>query len=379
MSNLSKRIGICFTLACVGLLAPNAGHATVEFGKQGQPVHLVVGYQPYYTESWSGVVINGKQLWKKYLPPGSTVEFQVGLQGAIIVNAMTGEKQHIGYVGDMPAIVSTFRILPDRGGTDIRIVATLGTSKQQCNIFLVRNEAPQFKNGKEAVQWMAGKDTSSPHGSCTDRFARLAFKQAGIQPKSYLNQNIEVITTNFRAGKLDAAVIWEPTATKIVQSGLARRAASGEDFDALDGGFLIMLNDLITQRPDVHRAWLEAELEAQLFLADPNNAAEVSKLAEQQTEQMDRKVLWASLYGENPKDAGGGEVKMQLDFIVSERVQKLIDEATEFLNSLPAKPAASPKIRAGAIDDRIAREVLAKQGLNSPVSLIKAQPLSAFK
>jgi NitT/TauT family transport system substrate-binding protein len=379
MSKLSKQIGIWSTLACASLIPATPGHATVDFGKQGGPVKLVIGYQPYYTEAWSGVVINGKQLWKKHLPAGSTAEFQVGLQGAIIVNAMTGEKQHIGYVGDMPAIVSTFRNLPDRGGTDIRIVATLGTSKQQCNIFLVRNEAPQFKSGKEAVQWMAGKDTSSPHGSCTDRFARLAFKQAGIQPKTYLNQNIEVITTNFRAGKLDAAVIWEPTATKIVQSGLARRAASGEDFDALDGGFLIMLNDLITQRPDVHRAWLEAELDAQLFLADLNNAAEVSKLAEQQTEQMDRKVLWASLYGENPKDAGGGEVMLQLDYIVSERVQKLINEATEFLNSLPAKPAASPKVRDGAVDDRIAREVLAKRGLNSPVSLIKAQPLSAFK
>jgi NitT/TauT family transport system substrate-binding protein len=279
----------------------------------------------------------------------------------------------------MPAIVSTFRNLPDRGGTDIRIAATLGTSKQQCNIFLVRNDAPQFKSGKEAVQWMAGKETSSPHGSCTDRFARLAFKQAGIQPKTYLNQNIEVITTNFRAGKLDAAVIWEPTASKIVHSGLARRAASGEDFDALDGGFLVMLNDLITQRPDVHRAWLEAELDAQLFLADPNNAAEVSKLAEQQTEQFDRKVLWASLYGETPKDAGGGDVKMQLDFIVNERVQKLIAEATEFLNGLPNKPAASPKIRDGGVYDKIAREVLEKRGLNSPVSVIKAQPLSAFK
>ena len=292
---------------------------------------------------------------------------------------MTGEKQHIGYVGDMPAIVVH---LPQPAGsrrTDIRIVATLGTSKQQCNIFLVRNDAPQFTNGREAVQWMDGKDTSSPHGSCTDRFARLAFKQAGIQPKTYLNQNIEVITTNFRAGKLDAAVIWEPTATKIVQGGLARRGASGEDFDALDGGFLIMLNDLITQRPDVHRAWLEAELDAQLFLADLNNAAEVSKLAEQQTEQMDRKVLWASLYGENPKNEGGGEVKVQLDYIVSERVQKLIAEATEFLNSLPAKPAAAPKVRDGAIDDRIAREVLEKRGLKSPVSVVKAQPLSAFK
>ena len=225
MSKLSKRISICATLACLALLAPTAGHATVEFGKEGEPVKLAIGYQPYYTEAWSGVVVNGKQLWKKYLPPGSTAEFQVGLQGAIIVNAMTGEKQHIGYVGDMPGIVATFRNLPDRGGTDIRIVAALGTSKQQCNIFLVRNDAPQFANGKEAVKWMDGKDTASPHGSCTDRFARLAFKQSGITPKTYLNQNIEVITTNFRAGKLDAAVIWEPTATKIVQSGLARRAS----------------------------------------------------------------------------------------------------------------------------------------------------------
>jgi NitT/TauT family transport system substrate-binding protein len=353
--------------------------AKVEFGNRGTPVKLVIGYQPYYTESWSGVVINGKELWKKYLPAGSTAEFQVGLQGAIIVNAMTGEKQHIGYVGDMPGIVSTFRNLPDRGGTDIRIVGVLGTSKQQCNIFLVRNDAPQFSSGKDAVKWMDGKETSSPHGSCTDRFARLAFKQAGITPKSYLNQNIEVITTNFRAGKLDAAVIWEPTATKIVQAGLARRAASGEDFDALDGGFIIMLNDLISQRPDVHRAWMEAELDAQLFMADLKNATEVSQMAEKQTEQIDRKVLWASLYGENPKAQGGGDVKVQLDYIVSDRVKKLIDDATEFLHGLPNKPAAAPKIRDGGIADQVAREVLAKRGLQSPVGVIKAQPAAAFK
>jgi NitT/TauT family transport system substrate-binding protein len=361
------------------LVLPLASAGAVDFGKPGEPVKLVVGYQPYYTESWSGVVINGKELWKKYLPAGSTAEFQVGLQGAIIVNAMTGEKQHIGYVGDMPGIASTFRSLPDRGGTDIRIVAVLGTSKQQCNIFLVRNDAPQFKDGKEAIKWMDGKETSSPHGSCTDRFARLAFKQAGVSPKSYLNQNIEVITTNFRAGKLDAAVIWEPTATKIVQAGLARRAASGEDFDALDGGFLIMLNDLIKQRPDVQRGWLEAELDAQLFMSDLKNATEVSQMAEKQTEQIDRKVLWASLYGENPKAQGGGEVKVQLDFIVNDRVKKLIDDATEFLHSLPNKPAAAPKIRDGGVDDTVAREVLAKRNLQSPVGIVKAQPLDAFK
>ena len=220
---------------------------------------------------------------------GLDVEFQIGLQGAIIVNSMTGEKQHIGYVGDMPGIVATFRNLPDRGGTDIASVAALGTSKQQCNIFLVRNDAPEFKDGREAVKWMDGKNTASPHGSCTDRFARLAFKQVGVTPKTYLNQNIEVITTNLRANKLDAAVIWEPSATKIVQSGLARRAASGEDFDALDGGFLIMLNDLVKQRPDVVRGWLEAN-SMPSSPADPAMPVR-SRIGRGADEQMDRKVL----------------------------------------------------------------------------------------
>lgn len=378
--NLSRGLAACaVALSASAFVAPTPSFAEVDFGKPGGPVKLVVGYQPYYTEAWSGVVVNGKELWKKYLPAGSTVEFQVGLQGAVIVNAMTGEKQHIGYVGDMPGIAATFRNLSDRGATDIRIIAALGTSKQQCNIFLVRNDAPEFKSGAEAVKWMDGKTTSSPHGSCTDRFARLAFQKAGITPKSYLNQNIEVITTNFRAGKLDAAVIWEPTASKIAAAGLARRVASGEDFDAVDGGLLIMLNDLIKKRPDVQRGWLEAELDAQLFLSDPKNSDELSKLAESQTEQIDRKVLWAALYGQNPASAGGGDVKIQFDYVLNDRVKKLLGEATAFLNSLPNKPAAEPAIRAEAVDDKVARDVLEARKLKSPVGFIAARPLTDFK
>ena len=130
-----KLIAVTLGAAAIGFAASQQAAARVDFGQPGSPVNLVVGYQPYYTESWSGVVNNGKQLWKKYLPAGSTAEFQIGLQGSVIVNAMTGEKQHIGYMGDMPAIASTFRNLKARGGTDMRIVAVLGTSKQQCNVF----------------------------------------------------------------------------------------------------------------------------------------------------------------------------------------------------------------------------------------------------
>ena len=373
-----KKFGLGVAAAAF-MAVPVTAQAEVDFGKPGEKVGLVIGYQPYYTESWSGVVNNGKQFWKKYLPEGSTAEFQIGLQGSVIVNAMTGEKQHIGYMGDMPAIASTFKNIKARGGTDIRIVAVLGTSKQQCNIFLVRNDAPDFANGKEAVKWMDGKLTSAPHGACTDRFARLAFEKAGIKPKRYLNQNIEIITTNFRAKKLDAAAIWEPTASKIVAAGLARRAASGEDFDALDGGFMVMLNDLISQRPDVHRGWLEAELDAQLFLNDFNNASEVAAMAAAQTEKIDKKVLWSSLYGETPAKQGGGDVKVQLDFVVTERVQGLLDNATAFLYSLPKKPAAAAKIRDGGVMDGVAQEILKARGLTSPIGVVKARPISDYK
>ncbi|MEQ1518983.1 MAG: nitrate ABC transporter substrate-binding protein, partial [Usitatibacteraceae bacterium] len=91
-------VKLAVTVAVAGnFMASPANAADIDYGKVGTPVQLVVGYQPYYTESWSGVVMRGKKFYEKYLPKGSTVEFQIGLQGAIIVNNMLAGKQHIGY------------------------------------------------------------------------------------------------------------------------------------------------------------------------------------------------------------------------------------------------------------------------------------------
>ena len=110
------------SVAAAAAPAPQAAADGTSYGKPGEPIHLSVGYQPYYSEAWSGVVINGLGLWKKYLPPGSTVDFSVGLQGAIVINAMLAGKEQIGYVGDMPGIVGATK----RGVADLRIVANIG-------------------------------------------------------------------------------------------------------------------------------------------------------------------------------------------------------------------------------------------------------------
>jgi len=136
---------------------------------------------------------------------------------------------------------------------------------------------------------------------------------------------------------------------------------------------MVMLNDLIEQRPDVHKGWLEAELDAQLFMLDPANADEVAALAESQTEKIDKDVLWHALFGGWPEAEGGGDVKVQLDFIVTERVQGLLSNATEFLYSLPKKPAAEASIRDGGVTDDVAKALLEERGLSSPLGTITAQ------
>jgi len=128
----------------------------------------------------------------------------------------------------------------------------------------------------------------------------------------------------------------------------------------------VMLNDLIEQRPDVVKGWLNAELDAQLFIADPANADEVARMAEEQTEQIDREVLHAALYS-----GPAGTTKLHLDFAISERAQVLKD-ATAFLYSLPKKPAAAAAIREDGVMPEFAAEVLAERGLTSPVGVIEA-------
>jgi NitT/TauT family transport system substrate-binding protein len=337
-----------------------------KYGKPGEPIHLVVGYQPYYSESWSGVVVNGLGLWKRHLPAGSSVEFQIGLQGSVIVNAMLADKQQIGYLGDTPAIVAATK----RNVADLRIVAHIGSSQDQCNVFFVRNDAPEFASPREAIRWLHGKTVAVPKGSCTDRFARAVFAKEKIEPAAYLNQNVELITSGFRAKKLDAAVIWEPTASRLASEGLARRVASGKDVGESDAAFIDMRADLIDQRPDVVKAWLRAELEAERYLADPNNSMQVAKMAKAQTTGFEEPVLWQAIYG---RRASGEEpeLRLALPFAFDAASLDHIRRATSFLHEVQSIDVA--ELPADAVVGRFADEVLREGGSSQPVGLVYAQ------
>lgn len=352
---------------------PSHGAETPNFGKPGEPIKLVVGHPCCYTEVWSAMALRGKELWKKYLPPGSAVDFEIGLQGSTIVNNMLAGKEQIGYIGDLPAILAITKPTV----VDLRIVAVSGVAYDQCNILLVRKDAPPFKNTTEAVRWLGGKQFAVPKGTCSDIFSKDLFAKASVQPAAYLNQNVEVITSGFRAGKLDGAAIWEPVAARLVYEGLARRIASGVNYGLKDSSYIIMSADLVKQRPDVVKAWLNAELDAQLYMADPKNSDGMIKMVMTQTTGFPERSLWNALYATYPASEGGTKARIAFPFIFTPEVMALLGKGTGFLHSIKAIPV--DKLRPEAIMPSFTEEVLNERGLKSPVGEVTALPDSAYK
>jgi NitT/TauT family transport system substrate-binding protein len=360
--------------ALLALIALPLALAVPVVAMAAEPVKLTVGYQPYDTISYSAAVIRATEMWKKYLPPGSEVEFQAALQGSIIVNQMIAGKEQIGYLGDMPAVVSTTK----RQQAPINLVANTGFSPgQRCNVIMVRADAPAFKTPEEAVKWLDGKVIATPKGSCADRFLGTVLETTHIKPAAVMNQSLEVLSTNLRGKKIDAAVLWEPTASRIgdiVGEGIARYVVTGNTFGIPDSGYIAMRDDFMKARPDIVEAWLKTELEAQRFVLDPKNWQKVAEIVKAQTTGISVPMAWYSIYGEIPASAGGSAIRDEKPFVFEDRVYKQLNSIYTFLHDTKViDVATAPE---GALNDSVARKVAKDAGATLPLGTIKAQNVS---
>ncbi len=324
---------------------------------------FVVGYQPYDTISYQAIVNQELGLWKKYVPAGTHMEFHGALQGTVIANDMLADKAQIGYMSVMPATILSSK--PELA--KIKMVGTLGMSEgTRCAVVLVRKDAPQFKSTEELARWMNGKIIAAPKGSASDQYLLKFFEKYKVKPAEYLNQSIEVIATNFRIGKLDAASLWEPTLSRIasdVGEGYARIAADGRTADNPDLGILVMRKDFMEKYPEVAKGYLRAELEAQRYLLDPTNWRNVIEMVSKHATGVPKTVLWYSIYGAVPADSKD-PVREWKSYYFNERERQNIAEVAPLLLKNKVIGALPP---AGTVDDGLARQVLKEAGYK-PVS-----------
>jgi NitT/TauT family transport system substrate-binding protein len=150
-----------------------------------------------------------------------------------------------------------------------------------------------------------------------------------------------------------------------------RAIATGASVNEGDGGFLAMRADLIKQRPDVVKAWMNAELDAAVPRR-PEGADEIIKMAKAETTGFSDRALWYSLYGTYPVNEGGTKTRVNLHYAITPEARSLIDKATAFLFSI--KSINVEKLRPEAVMPEFADAVLKERGMKAPIGDVNAMP-----
>ena len=353
--SLSTIVLMAGTLLCAGM----AGAA--------EPVKITYGYHPYWTGGWNGVIIKHKELWKKYLPPGSEVRFEPHLTGPPMVSALLADKMQIGTMGDMPSLVATTK--RDQG--DIRLVSVpMVSNGMNCNKVLVRKDAPEFKSPQDATAWLNGKPLAVHRGTCADRAALSIIAKKGFEPSQVVYTPIEVIASNFEAGKLDAAVMWEPHARRVVESGYARYAVIGSVWNERDANFTLMRQDFIEKNPEAAAGWLKAEIEAVKFMIE--NPEETARIVAQETKGYTPQTAWSALYEQLGPEVGGDKVNYVGKMVFDNEVLDIMKAGYEFLYSIKVVP--DPQIPKDAYNDGPLKKALADLGAATPIGVIYGVP-----
>jgi NitT/TauT family transport system substrate-binding protein len=144
----------------------------------------------------------------------------------------------------------------------------------------------------------------------------------------------------------------------------------------LDGGFMAMQEELIKQRPDVVKAWLEAELDADLYWSKPENYMSVVEMAHKNAQGFSKEELWMAMAGRYPKSMGGGDVRNIMYYGINDDVRNMMKDEVTFLHEIKILPMA--ELPADLVDSSWTDEILKRRGLKVPLAKIVAQDPSKY-
>lgn len=325
------------------------------------PVNVTSNFFLGWTGAWDTLILKEAKLWEKWLPKGSAVEWKRNLQGPPVVTDMLAGKQQIGYLGDNPAIVATTK----RSLASISIVgANLISHGRMCGTFVFRSDAPDFKDFKEAAQWLRGKKVGVPKGSCADRLGRLMLSKEGVDV-TWQQMQGEVIVTSLQAKKIDAGVMYEPHLSKTVFDGHAKYAWSPGIYGEVDADLVFMRNDFIDQNRAAAVAWMKANIEALYFLRD--KPIETVEFVKKELPDYTRENIWYALYGSLPDGIGAAGPVLIGALTVTPEARALIERGHKFL--VESKIVKDPELPADAVRTDIVEQAFNELGLDPTKAL----------
>ena len=116
----------------------------------------------------------------------------------------------------------------------------------------------------QSIKDLKGKRVATELGTVDHMLLLTALEQNGMGEKdiNYINMAVNDAGPAFIAGKLDAAVLWEPFLSKAIKDGKGKLLFSSKDTPGLIPDLLVFRKDITDKRPDdvkkIVRAWFDA-------------------------------------------------------------------------------------------------------------------------
>jgi NitT/TauT family transport system substrate-binding protein len=373
---IKRAVMMGLTLSSIGAFLSSKNILVNEAWAQpaGKPVDVTVGFFPTWIGGYSCVVVKHLELWKKHLPAGSKVDWDIQTAGPPMAANMMAGKTQIGYMGDTPGLVSSTK----RSVADLRMVAInmWSDTGQMCSEAFSRMDAPDFKNVAEAVKWIDGKKVAvAAKGGCADRFFQTFLSKTGVKPESVQLLDPTIIKTTLQANKVDVAVVFQPHAAQIINNKIGKFMFTGSTWGMNDGSVIVMRKDFIDANPEAAKGWLKAELEAALFML--KNPVKVAEFVAKELPGFTVKDIWMSMYGQYPPNTGSQETNLILQEAFSDKVVAYMNDAHQFLFSIGSVPV--DKMLPGAIYPDLIDAALKEMNLKAPLGSVKGLPLTEFK
>ena len=319
--SFAARLGfICVLAHCVTFLDASASRAQ-------EPLLLRVGWQPTTTvEAQIAHVLQRTDILERN---GLKGQFTMFSFGPAVNEALVSGAIDIGFIGDMPSVSLAAVNAP---------ISVIGRQSVFRGAIVAST-----KSGIRQLSDLKGKKLHGPVGSSIYLAALAMLEKANVKPGSDVeitNMGFADLSDAIRAGKIEAAFVWDPWVENFVEKGLSRVIAE-------DSGLTMVIpiqNALKNAHPQSAERFLRAHKEALLYAAmhrdqanawfsEPEVARQLSKAVVEKTTAYDPQWAAKSL----------SDIRVSFSDAELERYLGLAKRAGE-LKIYPAPPPLQQKL-----------------------------------
>jgi len=196
---------------------------------------------------------------------GVAVKWTSFLSGPPMNESFAAGEQDIGFLGDSAAII------PRSEGQDLRVVGVAGTAAKGLAIVVPKDSA--ITSPKQ----LKGKKVAAVKGSYGHHLLALVLQNNGLTTDDieFLNFSTADSATALINKNIEAAAIWEPLLTRLLDQGAIRVLVDGT---GIKQGLLVIVaeNDFAKQNPELVKTFLKAYQRGIDYLeTNPQEAAEL--------------------------------------------------------------------------------------------------------